>query len=128
MKNYLKISLVVLSFGTASTFAASKSTATRSLQPIKGEKIHKVVIKVEPDSAVKAYAIEEKIPKECQARQIGTKGNFEKSTSTFKWGVFFDSKTREFSYEVSCTEKAGKLVFAGQASFDGKSIEIKTLK
>jgi hypothetical protein len=129
IRTYLRAFVIfssVSSSGVSFILADSYSKATRVVShPKTPNSPYLVSIKIKPQSTVKAFAVEETPPSNCQASEIDNDGNLNQSQHVIKWGIFFNSNPKTLSYKLVCSEfKNKKNEFKGQASFDGSSIEI----
>jgi hypothetical protein len=84
-----------------------------------------VEITARPATRTAAYAVQDQIPAGWTIEQVGQSGDFDPGTRQIKWGPYFDSNPRTFSYQASPSASTGRTVnFEGSASFDGVSIPI----
>jgi hypothetical protein len=84
-----------------------------------------VQISITPPAGVASFAVEEKIPAGWSASNISHDGAFDPRSGCIRWGVFFDSNTRNLSYSLTAPPNvttAGEL--NGKVSFDGDVREI----
>ena len=82
-------------------------------------------ISVTTPTGTSAYAVEEQIPSGWSVAEISDGGTFDASSSTIRWGVFYDSASRVFRYTVTPPaniSEVGRL--RGVASFDGVEHEV----
>jgi hypothetical protein len=98
--------------------SASSSKATRTLAG------REITLLVKPASQVFAYAVEETLPRGVKVTSISGGGSFDTVNGKIKWGPFFDSQERSFTYTLQSVGLANLVDFAGVASFDGTDVAI----
>ncbi len=82
-----------------------------------------VTLIVTPSASNSAYAAEDVVPTGWSVGALSNGGSFDTVNRRVKWGPFFDTESRTFSYEITPTNGEGS--FAGAASFDGSSLNTK---
>jgi len=95
---------------------AGVSTAVRSVAN-DASSSPDISVTVTPDSTVSSYAVEELLPAGLTPQNINNSGSWDSANRKVKWGPFFDTTARTFSYEV--TGANGPYQINGTASFDG---------
>ncbi|MEK7678385.1 MAG: immunoglobulin domain-containing protein [Verrucomicrobiota bacterium] len=84
-----------------------------------------VTLSITPASTVAAYAVQDELPEDFTAAGVSGGGTFDTATRQVKWGPFFDSQARVFTYAlVPPTGFLGTAVLIGVASFDGLDMTI----
>jgi len=79
-----------------------------------------------PDSATRAYAVEESVPANCAARNISDGGRLDPVNKKVKWGPFFDREARRLTYQLAPGgDGAGTIALAGVGSFDGLNVAVE---
>lgn len=84
-----------------------------------------VTIQVVPNPSSLVYAIEEMPPNGWFIIDINNGGVWDFIQKKVKWGPFFDSNPRTFTYKATPPIESREVVlFSGKVSFDGSSFEI----
>ena len=84
-----------------------------------------VILRVNPDPATQAHAVEERIPVEMMVSGISHEGVFDPATGSLRWGPFFDHEARALGYQVDGSPVQPLVMrIAGSGSFDGVSVPI----
>jgi hypothetical protein len=80
-----------------------------------------ITLTVIPSESVEVYAVEERLPEGWTVHNVNATGSSDPRLARIRWGPFFDSTTRTFTYQAT---PPAVLVgaFTGVASFDGRSI------
>lgn len=100
---------------------------TRSLPPFYSARVPvQVALSAAPGEGVQVYAIEELPPEDWIVSEISEGGAYDARTGKVKFGPFFDSVARVFSYTVTPPWPGGHgtAVFAGTASADGAQMPV----
>jgi outer membrane protein assembly factor BamB len=102
---------------TTATNGLATAALPATLQP--GGRLT-VTITVVPATNVTVYAVEDQPPAGWQPVELTGEGWFDAALGKVKWGPFFDSAPRTFSYQVTApADAAGLVQFNGAAAFDG---------
>lgn len=83
-----------------------------------------VTHRIQPDAQVTEYSVEEVLPVGYSVVSAGD-GFHNPATRTLRWGPFFDSTAREWTYELSVpTSASGSAVFSGTAMFGTAAVTL----
>jgi hypothetical protein len=106
---------------TLTSLAAPSAARTLQQTP---ESTHVQIAAVPNDSGV-VYAVEDQIPNSWQVSNISHQGEFDTSSRRVKWGPFYDTESRVFSYQLMPAQNGTAAVsLIGTASFDGLGLAI----
>jgi len=84
-----------------------------------------ISITVIPGQGTQVYAVEESPPAGWTVSDINKNGGWDDVKKKVKWGPFFDSNNRTFTYKVTPPpSEVGQKTFSGTASFDGTNVII----
>jgi hypothetical protein len=110
----------------AATGVAIASSIERRVEIAPGGLATGFVVRIEvtPSPTVTAYAVEEKIPDGWSASQASNSGTVSAANKSIRWGIFFDSQARSFTYRLAPPNvlPADSLAFEGLGSFDGADV------
>jgi hypothetical protein len=98
---------------------AGESTALRTITQ-NGTPTPDVSLSITPNAGVSAYAVEDTLPAGLTPQNVGQSGTWDAVSRRVKWGPFFDSTPRTFTYEIS--GPGGLYMLTGPGSFDGTFI------
>ncbi len=123
---------------SSTTFAITTTTsaATTTTLPASGPSVRSftgcyavgsplgVSVTVSPPSNTQSYLAEETTPSGWTVTNVNNGGKWDAVNRQVKWGPFFDSLRRTFTYRaVPDVQPSGTPVFAGKVSFDGNVVE-----
>jgi hypothetical protein len=84
-----------------------------------------ISITVIPGQGAQVYAVEDSPPTGWVVSDINENGGWDDVKKKVKWGPFFDSNNRTFTYKVTPpSSEVGQKTFSGTASFDGTNVTI----
>lgn len=110
----------------AATGVAVASSIQRRIEIAPGGLATGFIVRIEvaPSSTITAYAIEEKIPDGWDASQASNSGTVSAANKSIRWGIYFDSQARSFTYRLAPPSilPADSLAFTGLGSFDGVDV------
>jgi hypothetical protein len=79
-----------------------------------------VVSAVVPPAETASYVVEEVVPEGWTVSNINENGQFDATSHTVKWGLFFDAAIRKLSFDLLApTNSSAEISLNGTASFDG---------
>jgi len=83
-----------------------------------------VTLRVRPAVGVGAYAVEETVPLGWNVKlgSLDQGGSYDSTSRKVKWGPFFDTVERAFTFLLEPGSNGGPVVFTGVASFDGVDV------
>jgi hypothetical protein len=107
-----------------SDFPRGESLVVRTLpEGLQAGAAIQVLLEVSPANTVNAYAVEERILPGWVVEQTSDQGTYLAAAEVIRWGPFFDSQPRTFSYAVRPPIEALVGTFAGVGSFDGSNVD-----
>jgi outer membrane protein assembly factor BamB len=84
-----------------------------------------VTLTVTPATNVVVYAVEDQPPSGWTVAAVSGGGFYDAVRGKVKWGPFFDTQPRQFTYQVtSPAGETNQVFFSGHAAFDGAPAEI----
>ena len=99
----------------------SNTTITRKI--LYSNCLNRISINVSPDNSVETYLVEEYIPEGITPDSINESGIWIDQIRSIRWGAFSDNLKRTFTYELTGNHQKNYKI-SGEASFDGKTVEI----
>jgi hypothetical protein len=112
--------LAGLSTVTPGVFIRTSSDALTPGQPVT------ITLSITPSPSVDVYAIEERLPEGWTVRNVSANGASDSRLPRIRWGPFFDSQPRSFTYLATPPVDLNG-AFTGVASFDGRSFPAEGL-
>jgi hypothetical protein len=95
---------------------------TRTVPPVvSSTPAFSVRLQVVPAAGIEVYAVEEVAPSGWTVSAVSDQGVFDRTTGRVKWGPFFDSTVRTFTYQLLPPPGSGDIVgrFEGRGLLDG---------